>query len=533
MAKNNQIRPLVIAGAFFGAFVTVVILSIAFIVLRKTFTTLSLDDICPNYFQTQYGWVTDSSGNPLDSVSVTLYDNSRLNVIYRTFTDQNGRFELFNDFGSFALHELPFSYELHVSFDGQADSIIYKFKRYKICHFKKVSGPDTIVLNLKKYNRKVILQNPMHVAVEKCFQYAPFEKMALSKSTPSGLIKSLANWSNVLYSSIYIVNQRVLFAIAENGPGLKGVYCIFDRNGNMDLTDDQPKLWKLLVSNNESDEPDCDIRQCFLRDTLYVNKKPYLVDLQLGRFHHENPFLLYRRGDALVADITIGDRVVKTALWDRYFHDYTDLRFVQVAFDKNGDRSFSSSVGDTELLETALYRVSIDSVTLEIDTIVSDQNFIIFKKLGDGIYSTQSASEGEWASDFKAWCAQPVSLYSEIANHQLIILFFFEGNSAERMENQVVKTTLNVLRKNTADIKIIGVNRKTIGEHYDKEYVIEENRGWQGEIVQKFHNHLDKEMICIDNTGTIISRGEPGADFVEKILRKRGIKNPEKDIAQF
>jgi len=386
---------------------------------------------------------------------------------------------------------------------------------------------------LKENNFKVTLENVLHVSVDKIFDYAPFEKMAISKTAPSGIAKQLQNWNSVSYSSLQIGLRRVFFAVAENGPGYKGVYCILDRNGNKDLSDDQPKLWKLLVSNNESDEPDCDIRQCFIRDTLYFDKQSFVIDFQLGNYHQEDPFLLFRRGDALVAEMPIAGKMVKTALWDRCFSDFTDLRAVQVAIDKNGDRSFSSTPGDAEMLETALFGFNIDSMNLEIDTIYNGGNSVVFSKKASTGSLTQNSSEGAWAADFKTYYAKPVSLYSEISNHPLVVLYFFEGNSHDMMESADVKVFMNILRNRAGDVKLIGINRKTTGVHYENEIVIEENSGWRGDIVQKFHNHLEREIICIDNTGTILSRGAIGHELLQNILQKLGVKDPEKDLSQF
>lgn len=64
---------------------------------------------------------------------------------------------------------------------------------------------------------------------------------------------------------------------------------------------------------------------------------------------------------------------------------------------------------------------------------------------------------------------------------------------------------------------MIGINRNVSGPPWCKLPVIEENLGWNGPIVRAFHNSKMRELICIDSTGTIISRGVPGTGIIENL----------------
>ncbi|MFW6221147.1 MAG: hypothetical protein ACOC4C_01670 [Fibrobacterota bacterium] len=88
--------------------------------------------------------IYDRRGRGMDSVLVTLKDISNVNTIYSTFTDSEGRFTLFNDFYSFSLYDTPINFEMYVFVNGYADTLLYAFQKKRICHFEKVSGPDTI-----------------------------------------------------------------------------------------------------------------------------------------------------------------------------------------------------------------------------------------------------------------------------------------------------------------------------------------------------------------------------------------------------
>ncbi len=126
------------------------IVLLTYTVLKTFIKNITYSDISPDYHSFYNAYVVDQYGKGIDSVAVFLKDNSNFNLIYRTFTDSEGKFELFNDFHSFALLNTPTSFELHTYFKGVGDTTIYKFKKYRVAHFKKVSGPDTIVLDGSK-----------------------------------------------------------------------------------------------------------------------------------------------------------------------------------------------------------------------------------------------------------------------------------------------------------------------------------------------------------------------------------------------
>ena len=522
--------PLIIAGAVLIFIVPFLVIS--GIVISKTYKRIRLNNICVDYYTEQYAWVVDKNGKGIDSVSVTLKDNANFNLIYRTFTDSTGKFVLFNDFGSFALYNMPFSYELQVSFKGYKDTIVYRFQRYRVCHFRKTEGPDTIVLNLsEKGKNRIVTEYGKKVPVDEVFEYAPFEKISLSSTVPHGLKSPLQQYRAVKYGSLNIGKKRVLFAVTdksgfgENTGHQKGnVWFVIDRNFNNELGDDPYKQWNLVSRNEEGDVADCDIRQCYIRDTLHTDKEMVILDLQLEGFSHPNTFLYYRRGDALKAVIEFQGKRVGVVLWDRLMTNFTDLKNVQIGIDRNGDRRFSGKVGDAEILETAFSGISLDNLYYEIDSIAPDGSSIFYSKTTKDTIAGSGASVGDWANDFKGQYTESISLYNEISNHSLVVLCFFEGNSQQCMETMGLGAVIGILSKYIKGVRIIGINRKTFGPRYTGFPVIEENMGWKGALVRQFHNHLEKEVICIDSTGIIIFRGAPGKALIESVWTRLGKK---------
>lgn len=142
--KRNKVN--IIALSLILVFMLFIML-LTFVVIKTLIQNITYNDISPNYHSFYNAYVVDQNGEGIDSVAVFLKDNSNFNLIYRTFTDSTGRFELFNDFNSFALLNTPTSFELHTYFKGVADTTIYKFKKYRVTHFKKVAGPDTIKIS--------------------------------------------------------------------------------------------------------------------------------------------------------------------------------------------------------------------------------------------------------------------------------------------------------------------------------------------------------------------------------------------------
>lgn len=530
---------LIVVGA--ATIFIVPFLIISGMVISRTYKRIRLNNICVDYYTEQYAWVVDENGKGIDSVSVALKDNANFNLIYRTFTDSTGKFVLFNDFGSFALYNMPFSYELQVSFKGYKDTVVYRFQRYRVCHFRKTEGPDTIVMDLsEKAKNRIIAEYGKKVSVDEVFEYAPFEKISLSSTVPSGLKNPLHQYRAVKYGLLVIGKKRVLFAVTdkfrfdENTGYQKGnVWFVIDRNFNNELDDDPYKQWNLVSGNEEGDVADCDIRQCYIRDTLHTDKEKVILDLQLEGFSHPNTFLYYRRGDALKAVIELQGKRVGVVLWDRLMTNFTDLKNVQIGIDRNGDRRFSSKAGDAEILETAFSGIGLDNMYYEIDSIAPDGSSIFYLKTTKDTVVESGASVGDWANDFKDQYTQSMSLYNEISNHELVVLCFFEGNSQQCMETMGLGAVVGILGKYIKNIRVIGINRKTFGPHYTGFPVIEENMGWKGALVRQFHNHLEKEVICIDSTGTIISRGAPDKALIESVwtrLGKKGLSTALSDL---
>lgn len=522
--------------------ITALLVTLSVTVITKTWKHMQLNDICPDYYSELYAYIVDQNRKPIDSVTVTLKDNSNFNVIYRTFTDKAGKFVLFNDFSSFALYNIPFSFELQISFHGYQDTVKYKFEKYRVCHFRKVEGPDTIVLTPPARNENSMsIEYGKKVAVEEVFQYAPFQEMALTASVPPGLKKHPDQWSKIKYGSLNIASCKVIIAISDsplkNNTGSVSAngsaWYILDKNKNGDLNDDPVKPWNLLYSNDPRDIADCDLRQCYQRDTILIDAETLFIDLQLKNLQQSIASLYFRRGDALKAVVAVDEKRYRIVLWDRLFTRFADLRNVQIGVDLNDDSRFSSIVGDPELLETALSGVRFQNMICEIDSISSDGSMIYYNKEAGDKNLLSGSSVGTWAPDFNAFYAQPFSLYKEISNHAMVLLCFFEGNTQKCMEAVEMGAFITVSESRIKNIKVIGVNRKTIGKHYSAYPVIEENLGWQGSIVRQFHNHLDNEIICIDSAATIVCRGEPNKLLLESLWRKLGRKDLASAMSAF
>ena len=90
------------------------------------------------------------------------------------------------------------------------------------------------------------------------------------------------------------------------------------------------------------------------------------------------------------------------------------------------------------------------------------------------------------------------------------------------MEASEIGTFISLMRDQLGTTRLIGVNRRMTGDVYSKEPVINENRGWQGALVQQFHNHRDQEIVCFDTTATIVYRGEVGPKAITTIWAHAG-----------
>lgn len=142
--KNRNLKILIFSTL---SLFLALLLFLTIFVIKTVVCKITYNDISPNYHSFHKAYVVDHEGNGIDSVAVFLKDNSNFNLIYRTFTDSSGMFELFNDFHSYTLLNTPTSFELHMYIKGVRDTIIYKFKKHRLTHFKKVSGPDSIIVD--------------------------------------------------------------------------------------------------------------------------------------------------------------------------------------------------------------------------------------------------------------------------------------------------------------------------------------------------------------------------------------------------
>ena len=503
-------------------FITVVMAGTV-IVVRNAYLNMRLSSICPDYFSYEYAYVVDENGKGIDSVAVTLRDNSNINLIYRTFTDSTGRFVLFHDFGSFALYDMPFSYFLYVSAEGWTDTVRYSFERYRLCHFRKKEGPDTIVFN--PGNRSVLslqLERASRQFIDSGFAFSAFADVALSVRRPAAVGSSL-DFDTVYYSALPVGGAQVGFAVVPIGgytirTGKKdllteGTYYLLDRNNDGSLTDETPVRFS---------GTDCTVGTCRAADSVMVKSRWYHLNLQLHRGKGVPPQLRYRRADAIKGYAAVDSLHYTVLLWDPYCTDYSDRSKVLFCIDRNGDGSFDSREGSSEVYENCRGTVAFDSVSMRIDTISSDGLRIFCSAIRRGVQLPSEAAVGTWTDNFSAAATCPLSLYRECAANRYVVLYFFEGMSISAMEAADISTLIMLMRDQLGAVRLIGINRHSAGELYTVEPVINENRGWDGPLVRQFHNHREREIICLDAGSTIIYRGTAGRDAITALWAHAG-----------
>jgi hypothetical protein len=111
-----------------------------------------------------------------------------------------------------------------------------------------------------------------------------------------------------------------------------------------------------------------------------------------------------------------------------------------------------------------------------------------------------------------------LSLWDEFASNDLVILYFFEGSSFFAMDDIRIKALNMTLKENFNLFNLIGVNRKVQGRRCLKFPIIEENMGWDGKLVNTFHNHRKNELVIVDSNARILCRGRPDRKIVETIF---------------
>ncbi len=537
----------------------IVMIAITIVIGRNTYVNMRLSTICPDYFTYEYAYVVDEKGRGIDSVAVSLWDNSNIHLVYRTFTDSTGRFVLFHDLGSFTLPNIPLSYFLNVSFEGWNDTIRYSFERNRICHFRKIDGPDTIVYN--RGSRSILtlrLEQAAKVMIDSGYALAPYEEIVLSERPPEGVDAPLP-FDTVFYTTIPAGASPIPFAVVPVRGGrvvrdkgvllTEGTYYTFDRDGDRDLKDEQLLLFAGAGRSVNDGIIDCTARTCRTVDSVRSANSWYFFNLQLRGMDRKQPLLRYRRGDALrglvtltsssveinkrnisLADFT-GGTVVGSAkkyevfLWDRRGVNFTDLSAVVLGIDRNGDGIFDSREGNSEMYEHAEGRIVLDSMSFVIDTIAPDGQRMFCSDIRNGVEKPADAMVGTWARDFTAAAACPLSLYLECGANRYVVLYFFAGSAAKFMEASEISNFMTIMRDQLGPVRIIGINRQSTGELYSREPVINENHGWQGPLVRQFHNHRSEEIVCLDATATIVYRGAVGIDAIAAIWEHAGVDN--------
>jgi hypothetical protein len=514
-------RPFIVTFLAVLALVVIGVLAGTILVVRNTYLNMRLSSICPDYFSYEYAWIVDENGKGMDSVAVTMSDNSNVNLIYRTFTDSTGRFVLFHDFGSFALYKMPFSYFLYVSTNGWSDTVCYTFERYRLCHFRKVAGPDTIIFNATaRSSGSLRMEHAVRVRADSCFTFAPSERCALSRHRPTWLREALP-CDTVFYGSLRYGDAVVGFAVMPIHryrvlEGTKTIltegtwYCI-DRDGDHDLADETPVLF--------TEGGDCSVAGCRAVDSVERDAGWCTYDLEVRRARGRTPLVKYRRADGLKGLIMVDSIRYPVLLWDWRCGGYGDLSSVTLAVDRNVDGVFDTREGSVELYEHCRGRIVFDTTALRIDTISPDGLRLFCSDFRHAGETPSTAVVGRWADNFTAAASCPLSLYQECAANRYVVLCFFEGVAEQAMTAPELSLLTTLMREQLGATRLIGINRRSIGASYTAEPVINENRGWDGPLVSRFHNHRDREIICLNAEGTIVYRGEIGASAVTGIWK--------------
>jgi len=531
----------------------VLFVTIALIVVRNLWLTIRLSDICPDYFAAEYAYVVDGQGRGMDSVAVTLRDNSNINMIYRTFTDSTGRFMLFNDFGSFALSRMPFSYFLIVALEGWSDTIRYEFERHRGCHFRRTSGPDTIVCSNGRGTLSLRLEKVGRTIIDSGLEFVGFEESALSRRLPQRLSTKLP-FDSALYTTGDMGGMSVPFAVVkvrdyrimgETGELLtEGTYYLFDRDNDNDLVDEKPLLFTTADRRRDNDIVDCTVRTCSTVDSICTDRKSYVLELRLRGMESREPILQYRRMDAVEGTLHItpdmaAQRVLpdedntksaafdtmkyRCLLWDRRGLDYSDRAAIVMAIDRDRDGKFDCREGSVEMYERLTGRIVLDSISFVIDTVSGDGMRLFCDDVLHNKARVSNATPGAWSDDFIAAATCPVSLYRECSANRYVLLYFFEGVASIRMEDAALRTLVTLMRDRLGPVALIGINRRSAGELYSNEPVINENRGWRGPLVMQFHNHRSEELVCLDNGAAIVYRGPVNEEAVETIWQHAGL----------
>lgn len=488
--------------------------------LRTAIVNLRYNHICPDYHSFMHAWVVGPDGDGMDSVAVTMRDNQDYNLIYRTFTDSAGRFELFSDFHSFTLFDGPATYHLHVSAGGMTETVLYKFERHRVCHFRKVDGPDTIRFIPSDNGTLFTLTDPRRIDVTEVCDALPFEQCMMAPTPSSGLRKPLEGWEQVMYGTMSVGGAAMAIAVARSPltpvrPSDAAFY-VLDRNRNGDLNDDALSPWRSAATAEPSP---CIARPCAVKDSLVSRGKLLHLELAIGRAFDVS-HVDYRCTDAVTGNLTIGNTVRRALLWDRTAADHTDLHTVWLALDSDGDGTFACVEGSPEAFETAVRRIHVDSTSFVIDTIYDYPPRMRCSRVRIGHAGRFDARLGSMIPDIRAHHRCPISLWQQCGEHDFVVVYCFQGNSRSHMEAPHINALVRVMNERLGRTALIGLNRKVTGPVYTDQPVIEENRGWHGELVARLHNHRKQEIICIDSLATIICRAEPGRAAVEALFSR-------------
>lgn len=541
LAKQERTRrrwhhPAVVAAL---ALFALPILGIGAYVIRNFALDFSHRDICPDYYSYQHAYVVDSTGRGLDSVAVTMWDNATFNVLYRTFTDSTGRFTLFNDFFSFAVHESPMTYETHVVYHGRADTILYKFERYNVCHFRRTEGPDSIVLDPGRiYPHVLPLRNARPVDARLLFPLEFDEAIELFPA-PTTDAPPPGDPGTTVYGRFALGGAAYPLALTHGplpcGPDLIGTgrpdssthYRLYvDWDGDGELADEAPRAWRLHGQGGDGSPV------WIVTGSLIAQGRSRRCLFAARGLRCTEPVVALMRADAVRGKVTIGTSTYTTVLWDRSFTDYRDMTKVRLGIDTDQDGAIRAAAGSTEYCPSIRGTVALDTFRLRIDTIAVDGRTVYCSSLGKGAW-LDDAAVGSVAPGLPVTAGRRVALDGLYARAPLTLLLFFEGDPRRVLDGPAVTGLVKAMRRGVGDVTLVGVQRGGPDHASADHLVVRENRGWSGPLVQRYRNTMKTEVVCVDRTGVIVGRGAVGTALIRDTGKRLGLPDARQAVALY
>jgi hypothetical protein len=236
--------------------------------------------------------------------------------------------------------------------------------------------------------------------------------------------------------------------------------------------------------------------------------------LRLRGFGTETPVFDIRSENVLCGEFVFNSKKIIAMLWDRDISGFRNWKNISLGLDLDYNGSVDFNEGSSELFENLVSYIVIDTTTIRIDTITENGLTVRGTKMPIPFAKRASVAVRDMAPSATGFYKEEFNLFKTCSQNDIVILYFFEGNAHDYMSEEVLHKTIADIEQRFNRVLLIGVNRKVTGIPYCKVPVIDENQGWNGPIVRAFHNSKDRELVCIDSTGTIVARGAPGDESV-------------------